>query len=127
MRLMASSDSQVRHLMFTWTLTNCIIDSVDQLEKALAAAVCAAQPTFLQVGQLLSLEVSTSWTPLLFACSHAAYNIHLSRYLQHLLNVPAVKMFSCPKLPVKCCLFCLCSNLLQQYTTALQRVSVCAW
>lgn len=100
MRLMASSNSQVRLLMFTWTLTNCIIDSVDQLEKALAAAVCAAQPTFLQVGQLLLLEVLTSWQPLLLACSHAAYDIHLLRYLQHLLNVPAVKIFSCPKLPV---------------------------
>lgn len=47
--------SQVRHLMFTWTLTNGIIDSVDQLEKALAAAVCAEHPSFLQVRQVLAI------------------------------------------------------------------------
>eukprot|EP00879_Flechtneria_rotunda_P012322 GHRR01012869.1.p1 GENE.GHRR01012869.1~~GHRR01012869.1.p1 ORF type:complete len:957 (+),score=306.37 GHRR01012869.1:270-3140(+) len=39
--------TQVRHLMYTWCLSNGIIDTVDQLEKAVAAAVCSAPPTSL--------------------------------------------------------------------------------
>jgi hypothetical protein len=35
---------QVRHLMFTWCLTNGIIDTLADLEVALAAAVCNAPP-----------------------------------------------------------------------------------
>jgi hypothetical protein len=35
---------QVRHLMFTWCLTNGIIDTLADLEAALAAAVCNAPP-----------------------------------------------------------------------------------
>lgn len=32
---------QVRHIMFTWSLTNAIIDSLSDLEQAVTAAVCA--------------------------------------------------------------------------------------
>jgi hypothetical protein len=35
---------QVRHLMFTWCLTNGIIDTLADLEAALAAAACNAPP-----------------------------------------------------------------------------------
>eukprot|EP00775_Hariotina_reticulata_P006232 gene6232-6469_t len=61
---------KVRHLMFTWTLTNGIIDSVDQLEKVLAAAVCAAHPSCLQaadswvqrlIPQLIGYNLWLNW------------------------------------------------------------------
>ncbi|KAF8059743.1 Heat shock 70 kDa protein [Scenedesmus sp. PABB004] len=36
--------TQVRHLMFAWSLTNALIDTLDALERATSAAVCAAAP-----------------------------------------------------------------------------------
>lgn len=32
---------QIRHIMFTWSLTNAIVDSLNDLEQAVTAAVCA--------------------------------------------------------------------------------------
>lgn len=35
---------QARHLFFTWSLTNALIDSIEALEKAVAVAVCGGPP-----------------------------------------------------------------------------------
>jgi hypothetical protein len=44
MAVCACTRPQVRHLMFTWSLTNGIIDTLADLEAALAAAVCNKPP-----------------------------------------------------------------------------------
>eukprot|EP00878_Enallax_costatus_P011688 GHUV01012202.1.p1 GENE.GHUV01012202.1~~GHUV01012202.1.p1 ORF type:complete len:408 (+),score=100.54 GHUV01012202.1:131-1225(+) len=50
--------TNVRHLMFSWVLTNSIITATEQLERALAAAVCNAPPPGLHhrlIGWMLPL------------------------------------------------------------------------
>lgn len=51
---------QIRHIMFTWSLTNAIVDTLSDLEQAVTAAVCSSPKASGCSGLLQRLF---SWVP----------------------------------------------------------------